>query len=76
MAQLTDGAHRNLSDIAILNKAELSEVSRILPLAFLSPKLVEAILAGDQPVQLTAQRLSRIADLPLSWANQHAALSS
>lgn len=76
LAQLTDGTHRNLSDIAILNKAELSEVSRILPLAFLSPKLVEAILGGDQSVQLTAQRLSRIADLPLSWANQHAALSN
>ena len=73
---LTDGTDRSLTDIATADGAELSEVSRILPLAFLSPKLVDAVLAGNHPVQLTAQRLSRLPDLPKSWTAQEALLTS
>jgi len=76
LAQLTEGTDRSLTDIAIANGVELSEVSRTLPLAFLSPKLVDAILTGNHPVQLTTQRLSRLPDLPLSWANQEALLTA
>ena len=47
-----------------------SEVSRILPLAFLAPDIVRAILAGDQPVTLTAERLKRLPSLPLDWRAQ------
>jgi hypothetical protein len=43
-----------------------------LPLAFLAPDIVEAILKGRQPIELTAARLMRIRDLPLSWAEQPA----
>ena len=75
LLQLTDGTHRSLTDVATINATELSEVSRILPFAFLSPKLIEAILTGSQPEQLTAQRLSRMADLPSSWSEQHARLT-
>jgi len=45
------------------------DVSRILPLALLAPDIVEAILKGRQPVELTAARLKRIR-LPLSWVEQ------
>jgi hypothetical protein len=38
--------------------------------AFLSPELVEAILQGQQPVELTATRLTEL-DLPLDWTEQH-----
>jgi hypothetical protein len=41
-----------------------------LPLAFLAPDIVEAILEGRQPIELTAARMMRIRDLPLSWAEQ------
>jgi hypothetical protein len=68
--RLTDGQGSSLSSIAVENSAEISEVSRALPFAFLAPQLVDAILTGKQPIELTAQRLSRIADLPLSWAQQ------
>jgi site-specific DNA recombinase len=34
-------------------------VSRLLELAFLQPKLVEAILAGAQPPDITAETLTR-----------------
>jgi hypothetical protein len=36
----------------------------------LSPQLVEAILQGRQPVELTTTRLTEL-DLPLGWAQQH-----
>ena len=36
----------------------------------LAPDIVEAILAGRQPVELTVSRLKRIGDLPVSWAEQ------
>jgi site-specific DNA recombinase len=45
-----------------------------MPLAFLAPDIVEAILAGTQPVELTAETLTRHADLPLSWADQKRSL--
>jgi DNA invertase Pin-like site-specific DNA recombinase len=70
LAMLTDGQDRSLTDVASAEGTELSEVSRLLPLAFLSPKIVDRILAGTQPVNLTAQTLSRIAGLPVSWPQQ------
>ncbi len=45
-------------------------MSRRLPLAFLAPDIVEAILEGHQPIELTAAQMMRIRDLPLSWAEQ------
>ena len=46
------------------------DVSRILPLGLLAPDIVEAILDGRQPVELTAARLKRVRDLPISWVEQ------
>ena len=43
-------------------------VDRILACAFLAPDIVEAILAGGQPIDLTVDKLTR--NLPLSWAEQ------
>ena len=63
-------AGQKLTDIATADGVELSEVSRILPLAFLSPSIVDSILAGNQPVSLTAQRLSRLTDLPVMGNSQ------
>jgi site-specific DNA recombinase len=51
-----------------------SEVSRILPLAFLAPDIAQAILVGEQPVTLTAERLKRLPSLPLDWAEQRTLL--
>jgi site-specific DNA recombinase len=50
-------------------------IRRLLCLAFLSPELVEAILQGRQPIELTATRLSEL-DLPLDWTEQHRLLAS
>ncbi len=70
LMQLTDGTGRNLTDVAKLNQTDSSEVSRLLPFAFLSPKIIEAILSGRQPVELAAKQLTRITDLSYSWSEQ------
>jgi DNA invertase Pin-like site-specific DNA recombinase len=68
--QLTDGAGRTIGEVATLNRVDRSDVGRTLPLAFLAPPIVEAILTGSQPANLTARHLSRLPDLPLSWSRQ------
>jgi hypothetical protein len=50
-------------------------IRRLVDLAFLSPELVEAILQGRQPVELTMTRLVEF-DLPLDWIEQHKLLAS
>ncbi len=76
LADLTDGSGRTLAEVAALNGTDPSEVSRLLPLAFLSPRIVEAILVGSQPDHLTPLRLSRLSPLPLGWDEQEAILLS
>ncbi len=41
-----------------------------MKLAFLAPDIVQAILEGRQPVDLTAARLMRLSNLPASWEDQ------
>jgi hypothetical protein len=48
-------------------------VTRILRLAYLAPDIIEAILAGRQPGELTLARLLK-SDLPLDWHAQREAL--
>ncbi len=45
--------------------------SRILRLSFLSPDITTMILRGKQPVELTANKLARVAELPADWREQH-----
>ena len=49
-------------------------VAHVLPLAFLAPEIVSSILAGRQPVDLTANRLIKQIGLPRCWAEQTALL--
>ena len=51
-----------------------NEISRYLPLAFLAPDIVEKILKGLQPVDLTAEKLRRLGSLPYQWDEQRAVL--
>ena len=45
-----------------------------MALAFLAPDIVEAIRDGRQPIDLTATRLLRMSELPMSWATQRRVL--
>ena len=67
---LTDGQQPGRKDIAMCFGVHPEDVSRLLPLAFLSPRIVEAILTGQQPADLTARHLVRNIELPVSWAEQ------
>ncbi len=50
-------------------------VSRIVRLAFLAPEIVEQIVKGCQPPELTAESLLRDhTQLPLDWESQNGML--
>ena len=49
-------------------------VRRLTRLAFLAPKIVEAIAAGHQPPELTAKALTERIELPLIWSEQERAV--
>jgi len=69
--QLISGTAKSVRDIAVKEKLEAGEISRVLPLAFLGPDIVSAILNGNQPVDLTTDHLKRHASkLPASWQQQ------
>ena len=67
------GRAASVGDLAKRHRVHQGDVSRILPLAFLAPDIVEAILDGRHPVELTAARLKRIR-LPLDWSEQRRVL--
>ena len=71
--QLAKGEIGSAREIARRDKFDASEVSRIIRLAFLAPDIVEAVLAGRQPVDLTPRRLMR-GELPLEWHRQRRVL--
>jgi site-specific DNA recombinase len=69
--------NRRASSIAVLAAREGIHdryVSSLLPLAFLSPEIVEAIVRGTQPKDLTAKKLIGRIHLPLEWQSQKQAL--
>ena len=50
-------------------------VSRIIRLAFLAPEIVDQIVNGRQPPELTAESLLKDrTQLPLEWESQHRTL--
>ncbi len=58
-----------LAQIAETQGVSKRYVARILPLAFLSPRLQSAILEGTQPVDLNLEKLVRTR-LPIDWKDQ------
>jgi site-specific DNA recombinase len=73
--ELATGQLRSLHELAQRDGITRRYIRRLVDLAFLSPQLVEAILQGQQPVELTATRLTEL-DLPLDWTEQHRLLAS
>jgi len=67
---LTDGQGLGRKDVAKRFGVHPEDVSRMLPLAFLSPHIVETILTGQQPADLSVRHLARHIDLPVNWAEQ------
>src|SRR5438445_5799556 len=73
--ELAAGRARSLRELAERDGITRRYVRRLVDLAFLRPELVEVILHGRQPVELTATRLTEL-DLPLDWTDQRSLLAS
>jgi hypothetical protein len=56
--------------IAQAEQLDRSYVRRVIYLAFLAPDIVQRILRGDHPPELTMTRLVRMTPLPMSWTEQ------
>jgi len=67
--KLTGSAAMNSSNIAEAFNLDRADVGRTLPLAFLSPKMLDRILNGTQPATLNPRHLART-ELPVLWAEQ------
>ena len=64
-------AHGRLGSLAVLARREGKlerHIRLLLPLAFLSPRIVSGLLDGTAPARLTITALARA--LPWSWAEQ------
>lgn len=66
---LENGTYKCLDDIAKVERIGASFVSRIIRLSLLSPNIVDAILEGRQPAQLTLKRLMK--PFPMEWEGQN-----
>lgn len=78
-------AHRWFNALAIRQATSVAELAKregvndryirsLMHLAFLAPRVVEAIVEGHQPADLTAKSLATRIDLPLGWQDQMQAL--
>lgn len=70
LAELACGNALTIDELAKQQNEDSGEVSRFLPLAYLAPDIIEKILEGKQPVDLTAERLRRMPLLPHAWNEQ------
>jgi len=69
---LVSGRAASMVEIGKREKVGKRYVSRIIRLAFLAPDIVEQIVNGCQPPELTAECLLRDrTQLPLEWESQH-----
>jgi hypothetical protein len=70
LAQLVGSEIGSIREIAGREGINESDVGRQIQLAFLAPDIIEAILNGRQPIDLTAGRLRRLRALPQEWDHQ------
>ncbi|WP_075291076.1 recombinase family protein [Pararhizobium arenae] len=68
---LTDGCETSIAEIGKRFNISGPDVSRLLPMAFLSPKVTEAILTGRQSPAITIARLTRMSDVSTEWTDHH-----
>ena len=72
--QLTAGECGSVREIARREDIDESDVSRFLPLAFLAPDIVESVMAGKHPPELTAEKLKRLRFHSQDWQAQRESL--
>jgi len=73
---LTEEPEWSIDKLARHASMDSSDVTRFLPLAFLAPDIIEAIIDGRQPVDLNIERLKKIGPVPMDWSSQRQLLGS
>ena len=68
---LESGTYASISELAAAEKIDRGYLGRILQLALIAPDIVEAILDGRQPPDLTLPKLMK--PFPMEWKQQRAA---
>ena len=71
---LLSGRVRSVDELAQREGIDSRSVRRLIRLGTLSPRIVEAIVEGRQPSDLTVIGLTRRIDLPLLWSAQEQVL--
>lgn len=74
LERLTSGRDDSLGAIAKEEKVSGSYITQLIYLAFLDPDIIQQILKGNYPEELTAKRLMQIVPLPVAWSEQRAVL--
>jgi len=69
---LETGKYVTIREVAAAEKISESYVGRVLRLTLLAPDMIEAILNGRQPAEITLAGLMR--PFPVGWRDQSAAL--
>jgi len=69
LERLTNGTVPSIIDLAEEQRFDKNKISRALRFAYLAPDITQAILEGRQPVELTADRMRRLPDLPMTAIN-------
>ncbi|MEX2616402.1 MAG: recombinase family protein [Alphaproteobacteria bacterium] len=68
-AEIQTGEAESVLELAARHKVDPSHISRTLPLAFLAPDIVNAIIDGRIDPELTLSRIRRL-KLPVRWQAQ------
>lgn len=71
---LEDGSISSIKDFAKKHNIDHADAKRMLPLGYMAPDIVEAILSGHQPDDLTALKLKNGYKLPMTWTKQRSYL--
>ncbi|TCL08254.1 DNA invertase Pin-like site-specific DNA recombinase [Shimia isoporae] len=62
-------AGTSVKHIAAATSISESYITRIIPMAFLSPRIQQAILSGSHPAELTLETIAR-SKIPMDWSAQ------
>lgn len=73
--QLEANEITSIGEFAEVQGIHHSDAKKLVPLGYLAPSIMDDILKGHQPVELTARELHRMTDLPLCWAQQRQRLA-
>ena len=71
---LVQGDGIALAALAVRERVSRSYFTRVVRLSYLAPDIIQAILEGRQPRDLTAEKLLTHSRLPLAWHDQRTVL--